>query len=122
MKRGDCGFASDVSSTWLNFKGGKLTRYVQFHCIASSARSDSLQLCALLQKDCKVVQPPGKRVYQRGATSIWEVDGATAKVSEHTPTHSLELAANSLFSASFIVKIFVSSPNYLSSINTCSSM
>lgn len=25
--------------------------------------------------------PPGRRVYQRGATSIWEVDGATAKVS-----------------------------------------
>ncbi|GAA5914111.1 uncharacterized protein JCM6883_005885 [Sporobolomyces salmoneus] len=32
------------------------------------------------QKDCNVDQPPGRRVYQRGATSIWEVDGATAKL------------------------------------------
>ncbi|GAA5911755.1 hypothetical protein JCM5296_001313 [Sporobolomyces johnsonii] len=32
------------------------------------------------QKECNVSQPPGRRVYQRGATSIWEVDGATAKL------------------------------------------
>ncbi|GAA6019715.1 hypothetical protein JCM11491_005227 [Sporobolomyces phaffii] len=32
------------------------------------------------QKDCNVNQPPGRRVYQRGATSIWEVDGAVAKL------------------------------------------
>ncbi|TNY22060.1 hypothetical protein DMC30DRAFT_173938 [Rhodotorula diobovata] len=30
--------------------------------------------------ECDVKQPPGRRVYQRGATSIWEVDGATAKL------------------------------------------
>ncbi|GAA6012893.1 hypothetical protein JCM10207_008368 [Rhodosporidiobolus poonsookiae] len=32
------------------------------------------------QKDCQITRPPGRRVYQRGATSIWEVDGATAKL------------------------------------------
>ncbi|GAA5963614.1 hypothetical protein JCM3765_004342 [Sporobolomyces pararoseus] len=32
------------------------------------------------QKDCNMDSPPGRRVYQRGATSIWEVDGATAKL------------------------------------------
>ncbi|GAA5861096.1 hypothetical protein JCM8547_008034 [Rhodosporidiobolus lusitaniae] len=31
-------------------------------------------------RECKVDKPPGRRVYQRGATSIWEVDGATAKL------------------------------------------
>ncbi|GAA5886693.1 hypothetical protein JCM3774_005831, partial [Rhodotorula dairenensis] len=31
------------------------------------------------QRDCQVTRPPGRRVYQRGATSIWEVDGAQAK-------------------------------------------
>ncbi|BGP15833.1 hypothetical protein JCM10213_005683 [Rhodosporidiobolus nylandii] len=32
------------------------------------------------EKECTVMRPPGRRVYQRGATSIWEVDGATAKL------------------------------------------
>ncbi|GAA5942451.1 uncharacterized protein JCM15063_006253 [Sporobolomyces koalae] len=32
------------------------------------------------QKECEMTHPPGRRVYQRGATSIWEVDGATAKL------------------------------------------
>ncbi|BGO95781.1 hypothetical protein NBRC10512_001618 [Rhodotorula toruloides] len=32
------------------------------------------------QKECTVTRPPGRRVYQRGATSIWEVDGAEAKL------------------------------------------
>ncbi|GAA5820279.1 hypothetical protein JCM3770_002450 [Rhodotorula araucariae] len=31
-------------------------------------------------KECRVTQPPGRRVYQRGATSIWEIDGAVAKL------------------------------------------
>ncbi|ORX37057.1 acyl-CoA N-acyltransferase [Kockovaella imperatae] len=28
--------------------------------------------------DCQMLQPPGKRVYQRGSYTIWEVDGAVA--------------------------------------------
>ncbi|GAA5931675.1 hypothetical protein JCM1841_000455 [Sporobolomyces salmonicolor] len=32
------------------------------------------------QKECHLSQPPGRRVYQRGATSIWEVDGANSKL------------------------------------------
>lgn len=28
-----------------------------------------------------MLQPPGRRVYQRGSYTIWEVDGATAPVS-----------------------------------------
>ncbi|GAA5932692.1 hypothetical protein JCM3775_002210 [Rhodotorula graminis] len=31
-------------------------------------------------KECAVKQPPGRRVYQRGAISIWEVDGVVAKL------------------------------------------
>lgn len=33
-----------------------------------------------LQKNCDVLHPPGLKVYQRGAHTIWEVDGAKAKV------------------------------------------
>lgn len=33
-----------------------------------------------MQKECQITKPPGRRVYQRGATSIWEIDGAQAKV------------------------------------------
>ncbi|KWU45505.1 acyl-CoA N-acyltransferase, partial [Rhodotorula sp. JG-1b] len=32
------------------------------------------------QKECQITKPPGRRVYQRGATSIWEIDGAQAKL------------------------------------------
>lgn len=32
------------------------------------------------EKTCKFKHPPGRKVYQRGATIIWEVDGADAKV------------------------------------------
>ncbi|KAF8174723.1 acyl-CoA N-acyltransferase [Pholiota molesta] len=31
-------------------------------------------------KDCKVKHPPGKKVYQNGAHTIWEVDGAKEKL------------------------------------------
>jgi hypothetical protein len=33
------------------------------------------------KKDCKQTHPPGRKVYQRGAHIIWEVDGAQEKVS-----------------------------------------
>lgn len=32
------------------------------------------------KKDCKKTHPPGRKVYQRGAHIIWEVDGAQEKV------------------------------------------
>jgi hypothetical protein len=32
---------------------------------------------------CTHTHPPGQKVYQRGAHSIWEVDGAVQKVSRH---------------------------------------
>ncbi|KDR68729.1 hypothetical protein GALMADRAFT_256551 [Galerina marginata CBS 339.88] len=34
----------------------------------------------LHKKDCKVKHPPGRKVYQRGAHTIWEVDGAKEKL------------------------------------------
>ncbi|CEQ42544.1 SPOSA6832_04360, partial [Sporobolomyces salmonicolor] len=37
-------------------------------------------ILSLPQKECHLSQPPGRRVYQRGATSIWEVDGANSKL------------------------------------------
>lgn len=33
------------------------------------------------KKDCKQTHPPGRKVYQRGAHIIWEVDGLQEKVS-----------------------------------------
>lgn len=41
-----------------------------------------------------MLQPPGRRVYQRGSYTIWEVDGATAPVSVMALTTSFLLAAN----------------------------
>jgi len=32
------------------------------------------------KNNCKVKHPPGKKVYQRGAHTIWEIDGAKEKV------------------------------------------
>ncbi|KAF9527076.1 acyl-CoA N-acyltransferase [Crepidotus variabilis] len=34
----------------------------------------------LHKKECKLKRPPGKKVYQRGAHTIWEVDGAKDKL------------------------------------------
>lgn len=36
--------------------------------------------CLVIQKSCQSTHPPGKKVYQRGAHIIWEVDGAKQKV------------------------------------------
>ena len=46
----------------------------------------SADIGILLQKDCKMKHPPGKKVYQRGAHIIWEVDGAKEKVSSNLLT------------------------------------
>ena len=35
----------------------------------------------VLEKKCDRRHPPGRKVYQRGAHTIWEVDGAKEKVS-----------------------------------------
>lgn len=35
---------------------------------------------SILQKKCALKHPPGRKVYQRGAHIIWEVDGAKEKV------------------------------------------
>jgi predicted RNA-binding protein YlxR (DUF448 family) len=32
------------------------------------------------KKECTYTHPPGRKVYQRGAHIIWEVDGAEQKV------------------------------------------
>jgi len=37
------------------------------------------------QKKCVRNHPPGRKVYQRGAHTIWEVDGAKDKVGRHLP-------------------------------------
>ncbi|KAF9556339.1 acyl-CoA N-acyltransferase [Agrocybe pediades] len=37
-------------------------------------------LWELHKKDCKMKHPPGRKVYQRGAHTIWEVDGAREKL------------------------------------------
>lgn len=41
------------------------------------------------KKDCKQTHPPGRKVYQRGAHIIWEVDGLREKVGSHSPPHHL---------------------------------
>jgi len=35
---------------------------------------------ACVQRKCTRKHPPGRKVYQRGAHTIWEVDGAKEKV------------------------------------------
>ena len=35
---------------------------------------------AVTQRRCTRKHPPGRKVYQRGAHTIWEVDGAKEKV------------------------------------------
>lgn len=39
----------------------------------------------VVQKECKVKYPPGRKVWQRGMQTIWEVDGAQAKVRSRSP-------------------------------------
>ena len=39
--------------------------------------------CDIFQKKCVRNHPPGRKVYQRGAHTIWEVDGAKDKVCRH---------------------------------------
>lgn len=47
---------------------------------------------AFAQKTCLAIHPPGRKVYQRGAHVIWQVDGAKDKVGGLVPAitnHSL---------------------------------
>jgi hypothetical protein len=41
------------------------------------------------KKKCDRRHPPGRKVYQRGAHTIWEVDGAREKVSQVDNQRSL---------------------------------
>lgn len=58
----------------------------QVRCLASAFEQSLSAFSPLtdpdntVQKECQITKPPGRRVYQRGATSIWEIDGAQAKV------------------------------------------
>jgi hypothetical protein len=38
------------------------------------------QTLSTVQATCDLLQPPGRKVYQRGSYTIWEVDGAQATV------------------------------------------
>jgi hypothetical protein len=40
----------------------------------------SSRVGAVVQRKCTRRHPPGRKVYQRGAHTIWEVDGAKEKV------------------------------------------
>ena len=68
-----------ASSTWSTQAPGSLTR-----CAPSFRRHVASSSQALFfndaQKTCALKRPPGRKVYQRGAHIIWEVDGAAAKV------------------------------------------
>jgi hypothetical protein len=78
-------------------------------------RGPSLQFLTnidiLSKKDCKMKHPPGKKVYQRGAHIIWEVDGAREKVSSNLLTVEM---TSSKCTSSFTAKIYHSSENYSS--------
>lgn len=94
----------------------------QVRCLHSAESSVFTDQLARLQKECSVTRPPGRRVYQRGATSIWEVDGAEAKVRLRPrcfirPTHE----AHASPSCSSTARTYASSPSCSSSTSTCSS-
>ena len=81
------------------------------------------------QKECAVKQPPGRRVYQRGAISIWEVDGAVAKVRSFTcGSASTGISREPFLTTAFTrrrsstARTCASSPSSSSSTSTCSSM
>lgn len=44
------------------------------------AQTLSYRFC-IIQKECTYKHPPGRKVYERGAHAIWEIDGAVEKVS-----------------------------------------
>ena len=61
-----------------------------------------------LQKQCTLRGPPGKKVYQRGAHTIWEVDGEAEKVGydeklSHCPITFIRMFCLAVFSKSLSV-------------------
>lgn len=58
------------------------------------------------QTSCTQLQPPGRKVYQRGSYTIWEVDGAHATV--RFP-HALRLLTSQLYcqNLSLFGKLFI---------------
>jgi hypothetical protein len=65
-----------ASNTWQKADLGNCIKYV----IVLFLSNLSTDIEILSKKDCKMKHPPGKKVYQRGAHIIWEVDGAKEKV------------------------------------------
>jgi hypothetical protein len=53
------------------------------HLFSVQNASDDLNIS---QKKCVRNHPPGRKVYQRGAHTIWEVDGAKDKVCRYCST------------------------------------
>lgn len=64
-----------------------------------------------IQKSCNVRHPPGRKVYQRGAHTIWEIDGAEHKVKG--PVSILVALPYEYLLISFIVKTYRCSENFL---------
>jgi hypothetical protein len=64
------------------------------------------------KRNCQRNHPPGQKVYQRGAHTIWEVDGAKDKVCDRLQDDCPDFDLN--FYRSCIVRIFHSLVNYLS--------
>lgn len=88
------GSAMDASSICVPMRGIISIRCVP--CARGGYLGDcKLTCCTLglnftLKKTCTYTHPPGRKVYQRGAHIIWEVDGAEAKVRPApTPLSSL---------------------------------
>lgn len=50
------------------------------HVVCFEAMWNRQSQTSYFQKKCTRKHPPGKKVYQRGAHTIWEVDGAKDKV------------------------------------------
>lgn len=101
------GCAIFASNTWQKVDLGNCIKYV----IAVPSLQFLTDIGILLKKDCKMKHPPGKKVYQRGAHIIWEVDGAREKVSSNLLTVEM---TSSKCTSSFTAKIYHSSENYSS--------
>ena len=78
------GCATGASSTWPMARHG---RYIWCDPVPAPLGDAYSLMCPVwwptAQKKCTLKHPPGRKVYQRGAHTIWEVDGSKEKVSKY---------------------------------------
>ena len=86
IRAASCGCVIGASSTWLMARRGRYTWCVPVLLFPGTRKEGMLMSRGAggwSQRKCTRKHPPGRKVYQRGAHTIWEVDGAKEKVRTH---------------------------------------